>query len=131
MAGNRRPIFRKDNLFSTEGVGQLERRDVSQQGPWSVVTPQPDVMILVLDQADPQIRLHPSPDRRDEYTTIYGELFVLRTDDVRDKDRFWFQAPGDPERIMYGIIGSARWNMRHALSKVDFGVKMYRVRKGG
>lgn len=131
MAGKRRPIFRKSNLFSTEGVGPLERRDADQTGPWAAVTPQPDVMILILDQADPQIRLHPSPDRRDEYTTIYGELWVLRTDDVHDKDRLWFQAPGSTERILYGVLGGARWDMRHGLTGQDFGVKMYRVRKGG
>jgi hypothetical protein len=120
----RKPVWDEHNLLSSEGVEQLERRDSGQQGPWSVVDPQPKVMIVIIDEADPHAN------QRDSYSGQYGVLYVLRTDDVRDKDGFWFQPPGG-QRFRWGIVGDARWNIDHSLSGTNYGVKQFRIRRGG
>ena len=131
MRGRRsRPIWRAGrNVFTTEGVEPLERRDVNQQGPWAPVDPQPLLMVPVIDESDPHAN------QRDSSSVTYGVLYVHRDDDVRDKDRFWYQPTmgGVPagERFIWGVIGPGRWNIDHALTGVNFGVKQFRIRKGG
>ena len=95
------------------------RRGVNQQDEYQKVTPQPKRMIPVVDEADPH------PNQRDSSSVQYGVLYVLRTDDVRDKDVFWFQGS------RWGVIGMPRWDIHHALTGVNFGVKQFRIRKGG
>lgn len=118
------PLWHAGNLHSTEGVGPLERRDALQQGPYTVVDPQPEVMIVVVDEADPHAN------EKNSYSGQYGVLYVLRTDDVQDKDVFWFTDP-DGQRFRWGVIGQSRWNIDHALTRFNYGVKQFRIRKGG
>lgn len=125
----RRPVWGTYNLHSTEGVEELNRRGPDQQGEWEVVDPQPEIMIVVIDEADPH------PNERSSYSGQYGVLYCLRTDDIRDKDRFWFQPQinGVPvgQRFLWGVVGEERWNINHALTNVNFGVKQFRIRRGG
>jgi len=118
------PLWHAGNLHSTEGVGLLERRDALQQGPWEVVDPQPEVMIVVVDEADPHAN------EKNAYSGQYGVLYVLRTDNVKDKDRFAFTDP-DGQKFQWGVVGQARWNIDHALTRFNYGVKQFRIRKGG
>lgn len=120
----RKPVWDEHNLISSEGVEQLERRDPGQQGPYVRVEPQPKVMVVVVDEADPHAN------QRDSYSGQYGVIYVLRTDDVRDKDAFWFSPPGG-QRFRWGIVGDGRWNIEHALSGTNYGVKQFRIRRGG
>lgn len=125
-----RPVWRPGrNVRSAEGVEVLQRRDVNQQGPWWDVEVQPTLMVPVIDESDPHAN------QRDSSSVTYGVLYVARTDDVRDKDRFWYQPhiDGAPsgERFLWGVIGPGRWNQDHALTGVNYGVKQFRIRKGG
>lgn len=119
-----RPIFTEHNLFSSVGVEALQRRGPDQQGDYVDVVPQPKVMIVVIDESDPHAN------ERNSTSVTYGVLYTLRDDDVRDKDVFWFEPP-DGQRFRWGVVGSARWDIEHALTGVNFGVKQYRIRKGG
>jgi len=107
----------------------LERRGPEQTGPYEVVTPQPKIMVVVIDEADPHAN------QRDSSSVQYGVLYCLREDDVRDKDGFWFQPHlnGVPvgQRYRWGVVGEDRWNIDHALTGVNFGVKQFRIRRGG
>lgn len=129
MPRSRRPVWSERNLTSTEGVEALERRPADQQGSYTEVDPQPKIMVVVIDEADPHAN------QRDSSSVQYGVLYTLRTDDVQDKDRFWFQPhiEGVPcgERFLWGVVGEERWNINHALTQVNFGVKQFRIRKGG
>lgn len=118
------PFWDASNLVSTEGVGELHRRSPGQQDDYVAVSPQPEVMILIIDEADPHAN------QKDSFSGQYGVLYVLRTDNVRDKDVFWYEDP-DGQRFRWGIVGQARWNIDHALTGVNFGVKQFRVRRGG
>lgn len=121
-------------MFSTPGVETLQRRDPSQNahvlepedenGGWFDVDPQPSLMVVVIDEADPHAN------QRDSYSGQYGVIYVARDDDVRDKDGFWFQVPGG-QRFRWGVVGTARWDIPHALTGVNFGVKQFRIRRGG
>lgn len=117
-------VWDEDDLFSSEGVGTLERREANQQGPYTPVDPQPKVMIVVTDESDPHAN------QRDSSSVTYGVLYCLREDDVQDKDRFWFNPPGG-ENLTWGVVGPGRWNINHGLTNVNFGVKQFRIRKGG
>lgn len=131
MLGRRtRPVWVPDvNVFSSEGVEKLHRRGPDQQGEWDYDISQPKLMVVVIDESDPHAN------QRDSSSVTYGVLYVARDDDVRDKDRFWFQPhlDGEPsgERFLWGVVGAGRWNIDHALTKVNFGVKQFRIRKGG
>lgn len=114
-----RPIWSRRNTVQPEGVGPLQRRSPGQQDEYTDVDPQPERMIPVIDEADPH------PNQRDSTSVQYGVLYVLRTDDVQDKDIFQFQG------LRWGVVGTARWNIHHALTGVNFGVKQFRIRKGG
>ncbi len=114
-----RPVWSARNLLQPEGVGALQRRDPNQQEPYADVDPQPERMIPVVDEADPYAN------QRDSSSVQYGVLYVLRTDDVRDKDVFWFQGS------RWGVVGEARWDIDHVLSGTNYGVKQFRIRKGG
>lgn len=120
----RAPLWHAGNLESTEGVETLQRRDPYQQEPYVDADPQPEVMIVVVDEADPHANEKGSP------SVQYGVLYVLRTDQVKDKDVFWYTDP-DGERSRWGVIGQARWNINNALTGFNFGVKQFRIRKGG
>lgn len=120
----RKPRWNASNLHSTEGVEALQRRSPGQQDEYEDVDPQPEVMIVVLDEADPHAN------EKNSYSGQYGVLYVLRTDAVKEKDVFWFTDP-DGQRFRWGVVGQARWNMDHALTKFNFGVKQFRIRKGG
>lgn len=122
--GTKRPVWHAGNLHSSVGVETLQRRGPGQQDEWVDVDPQPEVMIVVVDEADPHAN------ERNSYSGQYGVLYVLRSDAVLDKDRFWFQPPGG-QRFVWGVVGDARWNIEHALTATDFGVKQYRIRRGG
>lgn len=124
MVPSRRPIWDARSLKATEGVGPLMRRGPSQQDEYEEVDPQPEVMIVIVDEADPHAN------QRDSYSGQYGVIYCLRTDNVRDKDMFWFQPPGG-QKFKWGIVGDARWNIDHALTGVNFGVKQFRIRRGG
>lgn len=125
----RKRVWSEANLQSTEGVEPLERRGPDQQGPYTVVDPQPKVMIVVIDEADPH------PNERNSYSGQYGVIYCLREDNVQDKDRFWYQPHlnGKPvgQRFLWGIVGAERWNINHALTGTNFGVKQFRIRRGG
>lgn len=95
------------------------RRPPDQQGDYAPVEPQPKRLIPVIDESDPHAN------QRDSSSVTYGVVYCLRTDDVRDKDMFTFQG------FRWGVVGSARWDIDHALTDVNFGVKQYRIRKGG
>lgn len=114
-----RPVWSTRNTLQPEGVGPLQRRGSNQQGDYADVDPQPQRMIPVIDEADPHAN------QRDSSSVQYGVLYVLRTDDVQDKDRFKFQG------VYWGVVGQARWDIEHALTGVNFGVKQFRIRKGG
>lgn len=118
------PLWHAGNLESTEGVEALQRRDPYQQEPYVDVVPQPEVMIVVIDEADPHAN------EKSSYSGQYGVLYVLRTDQVKDKDVFWYTDP-DGERARWGVIGQSRWNINNALTGFNFGVKQFRIRKGG
>lgn len=129
----RRRVWSEDNLQSPRGVEALQRRDADQQGPWSDVDPQPKVLIPVIDEADPHAN------DRSSYSGQYGVLYCLREDDVRDKDGFWYQphmvidGVETPvgQRFRWGVVGAERWNIEHALTGTNFGVKQFRIRRGG
>lgn len=120
----RKPLWTARNLHSTEGVEPLQRRPADQQGAYEVVDPQPEVMIVVVDEADPHAN------EKGSYAGQYGVLYVLRTDKVQDKDVFWYTDPNG-ERYRWGVLGQARWNMDHALNGFNYGVKQFRIRRGG
>lgn len=124
MPNRGKPIWHEGNLYSTEGVEPLMRRSPNQQDEYQEVYPQPKVMIVIVDEADPHAN------QRDSFSGQYGVLYVLRTDNVMDKDMFWYQPPGG-QRFKWGVVGDSRWNIRHALTGVDFGVKQFRIRRGG
>lgn len=124
MARRGRRVWDENNLRSSEGVGPLMRRSPDQQDDYFEVDPQPQVMIVVLDEADPH------PNERNSYSGQYGVIYCLREDEVKDKDVFWFQPPGG-QRFKWGIVGDARWNIDHALTGTNFGVKQFRIRRGG
>jgi hypothetical protein len=125
----RKRVWDEHNLQSTEGVEALERRGPDQQGPYTPVDPQPKVMIVVVDEADPHAN------ERNSYSGQYGVLYCLREDNVQDKDRFWYQPhlDGQPvgQRFIWGVVGAERWNINHALTGTNFGVKQFRIRRGG
>lgn len=102
----------------------LQRRDPNQQEPYEDADPQPELMVVVIDEADPHAN------QRDSFSGQYGVVYVSRTDDVRDKDRFFFQPPGG-QGFYWGIVGTARWDIEHALTSVNYGVKQFRIRRGG
>lgn len=93
------------------------------------VDPQPSLMVVVVDEADPHAN------ERSSTSGQYGVLYCAREDDVRDGDKFWFQPTmgGVPvgQKFMWGVVGAERWNIDHALTGVNFGVKQFRIRKGG
>lgn len=124
-----RAIWSERNTFSTEGVEALQRRGPDQKGSYVDVDPQPKRMIVVIDEADPHAN------QRDSSSVQYGVLYCLREDDIRDKDAFWYQPhlDGKPvgQRFRWGIVGEERWNINHALTNVNFGVKQFRIRRGG
>lgn len=125
----RKRVWDETNVESTEGVEQLERRGPDQKGPYVRVEPQPKVMVVVIDEADPHAN-EPS-----SYSGQYGVLYCLREDDVQDKDGFWYQPhlDGVPvgQRFRWGVVGAERWNINHALTGTNFGVKQFRIRRGG
>jgi hypothetical protein len=126
-------VWGEHNLITTYGVEALRRRPPNQQEDYEDVDPQPQVMIPVIDESDPHAN------QRDSSSVTYGVLYCLREDDVRDKDQFWYrphmlingvwQPTG--QRFLWGVIGPGRWNQNHALTGVNFGVKQFRIRKGG
>jgi hypothetical protein len=105
-------------------VEVLQRRSPDQQDSYVDVVVQPKVMIVVTDEADPHAN------EKNSTVVQYGVLYVLRGDDVQDKDVFWF-APSGGQRYRWGVVGSPKWDIRHALTGEDFGVKQFRIRKGG
>lgn len=129
MTRIRGPVWHANNTHSSEGVGPLRRRGPEQTGPYEDVDPQPELMAVVIDESDPHAN------QRDSSSVTYGVLYCLRTDDVRDKDQFWFEPELDGvvcgERFLWGVVGPGRWNINHALTNVNFGVKQFRIRKGG
>ena len=129
MTRTRGPVWHAGNLHSSEGVEPLHRRPPDQQGDYTVADPQPTVMVVVVDEADPHAN------QRDSSSVQYGVMYCLRTDDVRDKDRFWYQPHlnGVPtgERYLWGVVGEDRWNINHALTNLNYGVKQFRIRRGG
>lgn len=120
----RAPLWNADNLLQPEGVGPLRRRPPNQQEDYEDVDPQPEIMIPIVDEADPHAN------QRDSFSGQYGILYVLRTDDVRDKDGFWFQPPGG-QKFWWGVVGAGRWDIDNALDGVNYGVKQFRIRRGG
>ena len=124
MPRSTKPVWSERNTFQPEGVGKLMRRGPDQQGDYAEVTPQPKRLIPVIDESDPHAN------QRDSTSVTYGVVYCLRDDDVRDKDRFFYQPPGRPG-FYWGIVGPARWDINHALTNVNFGVKQFRIRKGG
>lgn len=120
----RAPLWKAGNLHSSEGVEALQRRSPGQQDGYEDVDPQPEVMIVVVDESDPHAN------QKDSSSVTYGVLYVLRTDKVQDKDVFWFTDP-DGQRFRWGVVGTGRWNIDHALTGFNFGVKQFRIRKGG
>ena len=125
----RKRVWDETNVRSTEGVEQLERRGPDQKGAYERVEPQPKVMVVVVDEADPHANDASS------YSGQYGVIYCLREDDVRDKDGFWYQPHLDGvavgQRFRWGVVGSERWNINHALTGTNFGVKQFRIRRGG
>lgn len=120
MSRSTKPIWRPGvNVFSTEGVGPLLRREPNQQEKPQPVDPQPSLMVVVLDEADPHAH------ERSSLSVQYGVLYCARPDDVQDGDKFWFHG------YYWGVLGAARWDIEHALTQVNFGVKQFRIRKGG
>lgn len=117
-------LWHEGNLHSTEGVEALQRRSAGQQDDYVDAVPQPKVMVVVIDEADPH------PNEKSSYSGQYGVLYVLRTDEVKDKDVFWFTDP-DGQRFRWGVLAQSRWNIDHALTGFNFGVKQFRIRKGG
>jgi len=125
----RKRVWDEHNLHSTEGVGALRRRPPDQQGSYADVDPQPKVMIVVVDESDPHAN------QRDSSSVTYGVLYCLREDDVRDKDQFWYEPTmgGEVvgEKFLWGVVGVGRWNINHAITNLNYGVKQFRIRKGG
>lgn len=119
-----RRVWSEKNLHSSVGAGELERRGPGQQDAYAPVDPQPKVMVVVIDESDPHAN------QRDSSSVTYGVLYVLREDDVQDKDRFWFQPPGG-QKFLWGVVGVGRWNIDHALTGLNYGVQQFRIRKGG
>lgn len=126
---SRKRVWDAHNLHSSEGVEELQRRGADQQGPYVAVDPQPAVMIVIVDEADPHAN------ERSSYSGQYGVLYCLREDDVQDKDAFWYQPHMDGEpvglRYWWGIVGEERWNINHAITGLNYGVKQFRIRRGG
>lgn len=130
----RRPAFSARNVQSTPGVEALHRRSQYQQAAdegdgYVPVDPQPNLMVVVVDEADPHAN------QKDSYSGQYGVLYVERDDDVKDKDVFWYTDPSG-QRFRWGVVGQARWNHPSALKRrgrggFDFGVKQFRIRRGG
>lgn len=125
----RGPVFTAANVSSTPGVELLKRRSPDQQDEYVAVDPQPQLMVVVIDEADPHAN------QKDSYSGQYGVLYVQRDDDVRDKDVFWY-TDEHGQRFRWGVVGQARWNHPSALKRgrrrgIDFGVKQFRIRKGG
>ena len=120
----RKPAWHAKNLHSTEGVEPLQRRSPGQQDEYVDVDPQPEVMIVVVDEADPHAN------EKGSYAGQYGVLYVLRTDEVKDKDVFWYRDPNG-QRYRWGVLAQARWNIDNALTGFNFGVKQFRIRRGG
>jgi hypothetical protein len=125
----RKRVWDENNLRSTEGIEEIMRRGADQQGTYEPVDPQPKVKIIVVDEADPHAN------ERSSYAGQYGVFYCLREDDVQDKDGFWYQPHMDGvpvgQKFWWGIVGAERWNINHALTGTNFGVKQLRVRKGG
>jgi hypothetical protein len=123
------PVWSTQNLRSTEGVGPVQRRSPGQQDTYADVDPQPEIMIVVVDESDPHAN------QRDSSSVTYGVLYCLRADNVQDKDRFWYEPhlDGEPvgQKFLWGVVGGDRWNQDHAMTGVNFGVKQFRIRKGG
>jgi hypothetical protein len=107
----------------------LQRRSADQNGPYENVSPQPKVMIVAIDEADPHAN------DRSSMSVQYGVLYCLREDNVQDKDAFWYQPRMDGkvvgQRYRWGVVGEERWNINHALTGTNFGVKQFRIRRGG
>lgn len=120
----RRPAWHAGNLRSSEGVEALQRRSPGQQDTYVDVDPQPKVMVVIIDEADPHAN------EKNSYSGQYGVLYVERTDEVKDKDVFWYTDP-DGQRFRWGVVGQARWNIDNTLTGFNFGVKQFRIRKGG
>lgn len=120
----RKPLWTAKNLHSTEGVEALQRRGAGQDDAYQEVDPQPQVMVVVIDEADPHAN------EKSSFAGQYGVLYVLRTDEVKDKDVFWYTDPNG-ERYRWGVLGQARWNIDHALTGFNYGVKQFRIRRGG
>ena len=129
----RRRVWSEKNLHSTYGVEALKRRGPQQEGSYTAVDPQPKVMIPIIDESDPHAN------QRDSSSVTYGVLYCLREDDVHDKDQFWYQPHmmlngvwvPTGERFLWGVVGTGRWNIDHALTGLNYGVKQFRIRKGG
>ena len=125
----RGPVFSAKNVSSTPGVEQLMRRSPDQQDEYIPVDPQPNLMVVVIDEADPHAN------QKDSYSGQYGVLYVERDDEVKDKDVFWYTDESG-QRFRWGVVGQARWNHPNALKRgrrrgIDFGVKQFRIRRGG
>ena len=125
----RRPAFSARNVRSTPGVEPLHRRSPYQQAAdeddgYIPVDPQPKLMVVIVDEADPHAN------QKDSFSGQYGVLYVERADEVKDKDVFWYTDP-QGQRFRWGVVGQARWNLEHALTGLDFGVKQFRIRRGG
>jgi hypothetical protein len=119
----RKPAWSAENVMSSPGVEALYRRD-NPEGDYELVDPQPKLMVVIIDEADPH------PNERNSYAGQYGVLYVQRDDNVKDKDVFWYTDP-DGQRFRWGVVGQARWNHPNVLTRFDFGVKQFRIRKGG
>lgn len=126
-------VWDESNLYTPHGVEALQRRGASQQDAYVDVDPQPKVLIPIIDEADPHAN------QRDSSSVQYGVLYCLREDDVQDKDVFWYQphtkvngvwVPAG-QRFRWGIVGADRWNIEHALTGLNYGVKQFRIRRGG
>src|SRR5215203_5416532 len=116
----RKRVWDENNLHSTEGVEEVMRREAEQQGPYTAVDPQPKVKIVVVDEADPHAN------QRDSFSGQYGVFYCLRENDV-----FWYQPHMDGvpvgQRFLWGIVGAERWNINHALTGTNFGIKQFRI----
>lgn len=130
----RKAVFSARNVSSTPGVEALQRRPDYQDpedegGGYVDVVPQPKLMVVVVDEADPHAN------EKASRSAQYGVLYVERDDDVRDKDVFWYTDEFG-QRFRWGVLAQARWNHPNALKRgrrkgLDFGVKQFRIRRGG
>ena len=126
-------VWSAKNLHSPKGVEALMRRGPDQEGPYVAVDPQPKVMIPIIDEADPHAN------ERNSYSGQYGVLYCLREDNIIDKDGFWYQPHmkingvwvPTGQRFWWGVVGAERWNIEHALTRKNYGVKQFRIRRGG